>query len=177
HDDRRRQTCFRAAPRARRGWYGGDVPQRAAACPGPYRQLQSALLLRRSRQPGLQAGVFVRLRHSRAIVAFAWIGSAALSFPASADVSKQQCVAANVSGQDLRRQGKLGSAREQFRACTDPSCPQLVRGDCTTRLDELEKAQPTLVFDIKDGSGDDLAAVAGTIDGRPLPGGPEGSGA
>jgi hypothetical protein len=43
-----------------------------------------------------------------------------------------------------------------------------VRDDCAQRLDELERAQPTVVFDARDGSGNDFTEVTVTLDGRPL---------
>lgn len=91
-------------------------------------------------------------------------------WPASAraDVTKAQCLDANAKGQDLRRDGKLSAARKAFRQCADASCPSLLRDDCTRRLDDLEKAQPTIVFEAKDGSGNDLSAVEVTVDGLPL---------
>jgi hypothetical protein len=44
----------------------------------------------------------------------------------------------------------------------------MVRDDCTQRLDELDRAQPTLVFDAKDAAGNDLVAVTVTVDGHGL---------
>jgi hypothetical protein len=85
-----------------------------------------------------------------------------------ADVTKQQCIEANARAQDLRREGKLSAARDELRACAVPACPVLVRDDCARRLDDLEKAQPAIVFDAKDGAGKDLASVKVTVDGRPL---------
>jgi hypothetical protein len=100
----------------------------------------------------------------------ALIAAIALCAPAAAraDVTKAQCIDANTKGQDLRRNGKLAEAREQLRACADAACPGLVRDDCTKRLDELEHAQPTIVFDVKDGAGHDVSAVRVTVDGRAL---------
>jgi hypothetical protein len=42
----------------------------------------------------------------------------------------------------------------------------MVRDDCSRRLDELEKVQPTIVFDAKDASGHDVVAVKVTVDGK-----------
>jgi hypothetical protein len=86
-----------------------------------------------------------------------------------ADMTKAQCIDANTSGQDLRRDGKFSAASEQLRACAIPSCPALVRDDCTKRLDDVERAQPAIVFDVKDAaSGRDVSVVKVTVDGRPL---------
>jgi hypothetical protein len=85
-----------------------------------------------------------------------------------ADVTKDQCVDANGKGQELRREGKLTAAREQLRLCSHPACPAMVRDDCTKRLDDLERAQPTIAFEVKDASGADVSAVQVTMDGKPL---------
>jgi hypothetical protein len=87
---------------------------------------------------------------------------------ASGQMTKEQCVKANADGQALRNDGKLTDARALFVACGGASCPALVRTDCLQRLDELERAQPTIVFDVKDATGADASAVSVTVDGKPL---------
>jgi hypothetical protein len=87
---------------------------------------------------------------------------------ASSMADMDQCVDANAKAQELRRDGKLSAAREQLRQCASPSCPAMVRDDCTKRLDEVENAQPTIAFEVKDASGADMIAVNVTVDGRPL---------
>ena len=87
---------------------------------------------------------------------------------ASGEMTKQQCVKANGDAQVLRTAGRLGEARAQLESCGDASCPDLVRADCLQRLDELERAQPTIVFDVKDASGADVSDVIVTVDGKPL---------
>jgi hypothetical protein len=91
-----------------------------------------------------------------------------VSAPSAADTTKDQCVDANAKAQDLRRDGKLAAARAQLRVCADASCPTIVRDDCTRRLDDLENAQPSLLFDVKDSAGIDLIDVRVSMDGRPL---------
>jgi hypothetical protein len=90
------------------------------------------------------------------------------SAPAAAQMTKDQCVDANGQGQHLRADGKLAEAREQLRTCANPACPVIVRSDCTKRLDDLENAQPTIAFEVKDASGADMIAVKVTVDGKPL---------
>jgi len=87
---------------------------------------------------------------------------------ALADLTKDQCIEANTQAQSLRREGKLAAARAQLVRCGDPSCPAMLRDDCTQRTDELERAQPTILFDAKDGAGHDLIEVKVTVDGQPL---------
>jgi hypothetical protein len=88
--------------------------------------------------------------------------------PAEGEGAKQQCIDANVRSQDLRRDGKLSAARDALRACAIQVCPAIVRDDCTKRLDELEKAQPTVIFEVRDEAGNDLVAVSVTMDGQPF---------
>jgi hypothetical protein len=87
---------------------------------------------------------------------------------ANADVSKAECIDANAKAQDARREGRFSDARLLLLQCAVTACPDLVRDDCTRRFDELEKAQPTIVFDTKDASGRDVIAVKVTVDGKPL---------
>jgi hypothetical protein len=105
-------------------------------------------------RPGVAAGLAVALSLAAA--------------SAGAQMTKDQCVDSNTIAQHLRLDGKLSQARERLRACANPSCPALVRDDCTQRLDELERAQPTIIFEAKDGSGREVQAVSVTVDGQPL---------
>jgi hypothetical protein len=98
-------------------------------------------------------------------------GGVALAFVAQlarADMSKAACAKANADGQALQLEGKLSAARGLLVSCGDPSCPAIVRDDCAQRLNELERLQPTIIFDVKDGAGSDVSAVSVTVDGQPL---------
>ncbi|HWP07689.1 MAG TPA: hypothetical protein VNN72_18185 [Polyangiaceae bacterium] len=88
--------------------------------------------------------------------------------PALAEDMKLKCIQANTDAQSLRREGKLSAAREQLRMCSESKCPSLVSADCIKRLDELENAQPTVIFDVFDASGHELNEVTVTVDGRNL---------
>jgi hypothetical protein len=87
---------------------------------------------------------------------------------ARADTTVDRCIDANTQAQSLQREAKLGAAREQLKLCADVGCPALVRSDCTQRLDELDRTQPTVVFEVKDGAGHDLLDVNVKVDGRPF---------
>jgi hypothetical protein len=102
------------------------------------------------------------------VVSFAAVALPLASGSARADITKAQCIEANTKGQDLRRDGSLAAARDVFRTCAVASCPALLRDDCTRRIDEIERVQPTIVFDAKDTSGRDVSVVKVTIDGKPL---------
>jgi len=88
--------------------------------------------------------------------------------PSLATGAKEECIASNAKAQDLRRDGKLSLAREQLHACMDAACPAMVRSDCARRLDEVDTAQPTVVFEVKDGAGGDVVGVKLTVDGKLL---------
>ncbi len=95
------------------------------------------------------------------------VASLALSSSlAFADVTSDQCIDANAKAQGLRRDGKLTASRAQLQICVDTHCPAMVRDDCARRLDELDRLQPTIVFDGKDPAGGDVSAVVVTVDGR-----------
>ena len=105
----------------------------------------------------------------RAIAGVVGLSAVLLSpWSRAAEPTKEECVAANESAQDLRQAGKLHEARKLLTYCVSPSCPPAVRADCAERLKELEAVQPSLAFEVKDGAGTDLSAVRVTMDGQPL---------
>ena len=85
--------------------------------------------------------------------------------PGRADSTKDQCIQANGTGQDLFHDGKLTAARVQLQSCAAASCPAMIRDDCVKRLDELDKVQPAVVFFARDPADNDLSAVSITVDG------------
>lgn len=89
---------------------------------------------------------------------------------ASADEppTKEACIAANESAQDLQTAGKLRDARSKLLVCVAESCPGPLRQDCTQRLADVDRAAPTVVFVAKDAAGADLSAVRVTMDGHVL---------
>ena len=99
------------------------------------------------------------------------LAGVALSFAPSAraGLTKLQCARANADGQASRHDGKLGDTRTSLQLCIDPTCPAIVRDDCAQRLSEVEHAQPSIIFDAKNGTGEDVGAVHVSIDGHPLP--------
>jgi hypothetical protein len=84
---------------------------------------------------------------------------------AAADVSKDRCVDANTAAQSLFRRGRFAETRAALQVCGDPSCPSIVVNDCVERLDQLNRAQPTLILNVKDTLGNDLTDVKLTVDG------------
>jgi hypothetical protein len=116
---------------------------------------------------------FSRRRATLGLVGFVLpvVLSIAASAPAAradgaAAVTNEACIDANAKAQELRREGKLAAARAELTLCANRQCPGLVRDDCTRRLDDLDHAQPTIVFSVKDASGNDVTTVTVSVDGR-----------
>ena len=86
----------------------------------------------------------------------------------AAEPTKQECVSANETAQDLRRVAQLRQARAELARCVSASCPGPVREDCAQQLKEVDSAMPTLVLVAKDKAGNDLGAVLVTMDGLPF---------
>jgi hypothetical protein len=92
--------------------------------------------------------------------------------------TKQECVVANETAQDLQRAGRLIEARQQLTTCASSACPGAVRADCADRLKAVAAALPTVLLSPKDAGGGDAsaatlsidgAAEAAALDGKPLP--------
>ena len=96
------------------------------------------------------------------------LGTIGLSATAFAEPTKQECIAANESAQGLRRAGNLRDARARLAICVAASCPAAIREDCAQRLDEVDKAAASIIFEAKDANGNDLSAVKVSMDGSPL---------
>ena len=86
----------------------------------------------------------------------------------AAPPTKEECIAANEAVQYLREAHKLREAREKLLLCVSEACPRPVREDCAQRLDEIGKAMPSVVFEVKDVAGNDVPGVAITMDGQPV---------
>ena len=91
---------------------------------------------------------------------------------------KEACLAAHEAGQVARQDGRWQQARDQLERCTRPECPEMLRQDCTMWREELDAAQPTLVFSVVDDltgeTRDDIVVSEGSrivqqgLDGRAL---------
>ncbi|HEV3189719.1 MAG TPA: hypothetical protein VGY54_04435 [Polyangiaceae bacterium] len=104
------------------------------------------------------------------VVLSSWVaaGFATIAGVASADPPKQQCVDDNQAAQELRRGRRFAAASELLRRCAALPCPEIVRDDCARRLDDLERAQPSFVFEVRNASGDDVVDVRIRVDGAVL---------
>jgi hypothetical protein len=87
---------------------------------------------------------------------------------AHADERVGVCADAAERGQELRDAHKLVEARPQFVICAQRECPNVVRVSCTEWLAELDRRTPSVVADVKDDEGHDIAGVTVSLDGAPL---------
>ncbi|MGH7270351.1 MAG: hypothetical protein ACREJ3_07950 [Polyangiaceae bacterium] len=87
---------------------------------------------------------------------------------AAAPPTKGECIDANEAAQRLRMSGELHAAKERLLLCVNTSCPGPVQADCMQRLTELKAAMPTIVFEAKDESDQDIADVHVSMDGKPF---------
>ncbi|MGD0526563.1 MAG: hypothetical protein ABSE49_15555 [Polyangiaceae bacterium] len=78
------------------------------------------------------------------------------------------CIAANESSIQRRSEHKLIDARALSLKCAATECPALMRTACQKRVDQIDAAMPSVVFDVKDPSGAAVAFQA-TMDGQPVP--------
>jgi hypothetical protein len=88
----------------------------------------------------------------------------AISIPAHAGPSKEECVDAHSRGQDAKESGKLSLARKLFLTCAQPSCPGLIQGDCARFADDLSRLQPSISFVARDTTGADLPDTTVYVD-------------
>jgi hypothetical protein len=72
--------------------------------------------------------------------------AAVMLFGSTAFADVKECADAYERAQELRLSGKLRDARTQLETCTSPTCPKVIRVDCTTWLGEVSKAMPSVII-------------------------------
>ena len=106
------------------------------------------------------------LRRAVAVVASAGVAASFASPANAADPTTADCLSANDKFISLHREHKFRDARVQLLVCAAPSCPADIRRECLRRVDEINLAMPTIVFEPKDASENELSAVKVTMDGE-----------
>lgn len=86
----------------------------------------------------------------------------------AAEPTTTECLAASEASIKAGNDHKLRAERQQLLVCAAASCPTEIRKECTRRVDEVNAAIPTLVFEAKGEAGDDLSEVKVTMDGEVL---------
>jgi hypothetical protein len=103
-----------------------------------------------------------------AAAALVAVALAAPNLQAAPPPTLPECIAANERAIQMRADHKLLASRDQSLVCAAASCPGAVRDVCQKRVTDLTSAIPSLVFEVKDAAGRDLAAVVVTVDGQLL---------
>jgi hypothetical protein len=80
--------------------------------------------------------------------------------------SIEDCLAANHASIKLDSDNKLRAERAQLLICAAESCPLEIRLECAKRVEQVNETLPSIVFDVKDGTGADVGAVKIAMDGE-----------
>ena len=107
---------------------------------------------------------------NRLIVASTITACGCILLPAlawAADAATTECLTASEKSYGFAKEHRLLEERVQLLICAAEQCPADVRKDCVQRMDEVNRAIPSIVFEVKDGSGNDLSNVKVTMDGAP----------
>ena len=75
------------------------------------------------------------------------------------------CLTALETSYTFAKQQKLLEQRDQLLRCSQTQCPGVVRADCAQRVDNVNRAIPTIIFHVTDPAGNDLSSVRVTMDG------------
>ncbi|HTV20759.1 MAG TPA: hypothetical protein VMG12_18875 [Polyangiaceae bacterium] len=103
--------------------------------------------------------------------------SFALPEPARADDRVQECIGEHVEAQLLRKQGRWIEARDHLLECSLPTCPALVREECSALTREIDSGLPSIILRALDADGrptnEPLVSIDGAtelipLDGRPV---------
>src|SRR5262249_51885827 len=86
----------------------------------------------------------------------------------AAPPTTSECLAASDASLKAGTDRKLRAERVQLLICAAGSCPAEIRKECTQRVDEVNAAIPTVVFEAKDASGNDLSDVSVRREGEAL---------
>jgi hypothetical protein len=69
--------------------------------------------------------------------------------PAQSAPTRDECVAAHQSAQDLKRKGSLLEAQAQLEICSSVGCPGAIISDCGQWIADLEQRTPSMVFEVR----------------------------
>ncbi len=86
----------------------------------------------------------------------------------AADPTTPECLAATDASLKLDTDHKLRAERSQLLVCAAPSCPADISKECIRRVEQVNAALPTVIFQARDAAGNDLSAVKVSMDGEVL---------
>ena len=75
------------------------------------------------------------------------------------------CLAATEASLKSGNEHHLRTERNQLLVCAAATCPADIRKECVRRIEAVNAAMPTILFEAKDATGNDLSAVKVTMDG------------
>jgi hypothetical protein len=84
----------------------------------------------------------------------------------AADPTVADCLAATEASLKSGNEHHLRTERNQLLVCTAATCPADIRKECVRRIEDVNAAMPTILFEAKDAAGNDLSAVKVTMDGE-----------
>lgn len=87
---------------------------------------------------------------------------------ARAQSPSASCLEASDAARALLAERRLTEARARLRACTEAACDEGVRALCGDRLAEVAARIPSVVFEVKDDAGADVADATLAIDGTAM---------
>jgi hypothetical protein len=82
--------------------------------------------------------------------------------------AEDACIQPYEQTQTLRRAAKYREARNEAAKCARETCPPVLAKDCARWLNELDQSIPTIVFEVRSSSGEELTKVRVLQDGKPL---------
>lgn len=95
------------------------------------------------------------------------IASALVAF--AVDARADDCLDASDRARSELQARHLLAARMHLHACAAATCEEALRTLCEERLTEVVQRLPTVVFDLKDGDGNDVPDVKIAVDGAAAP--------
>ncbi len=109
-------------------------------------------------------------RHWRASLSLlACVGACSLPAKASAaPPTTAECLAASDASIDAANGHRLRRERSQLLVCSDASCPAEIHAECIRRVEEVNAAIPTIIFEARDATGADLSEATIAMDGEVL---------
>jgi hypothetical protein len=111
----------------------------------------------------------MRLGSTGMLPAFVLFGTLLATGPAvAAEPTTSDCLTAHDSSLKFSSAHQLRAERDQLLICAAASCPTEIRKECLQRVEQVNLAIPSIIFEVKDGAGNDLSSVKVTLDGKLL---------
>lgn len=113
------------------------------------------------------------------VTGFMGVGLAAgiaMVAPPAQSQEGNECLVSYEQAQILRNKGDFQGAREQARVCAGAKCQEAIRADCIQWVDELDRAIPSVVFEVNSPKGEETLVrvlldgkeITNRLDGNPI---------